>query len=114
MNVHCSLQGRNTYLTAELRAGIVAFLTICYIIAVGRQQYDLACVQHAVVDVMQVPVIPEIAVSCCCWSEVQVAVPLLWQVLLRYVLHLVTLTATTCATTYVAVCRWATVTTAPS
>lgn len=30
-----AVQGRKTYLTAELRAGIVAFLTICYIIAVG-------------------------------------------------------------------------------
>ncbi|WIA31315.1 hypothetical protein OEZ86_002217 [Tetradesmus obliquus] len=29
------LEGRNTYLTAELRAGLVAFLTICYIIAVN-------------------------------------------------------------------------------
>eukprot|EP00775_Hariotina_reticulata_P011241 gene11241-11390_t len=29
------IEKRNTYLTAELRAGVVAFLTICYIIAVN-------------------------------------------------------------------------------
>jgi xanthine/uracil/vitamin C permease (AzgA family) len=29
------IEGRNTYLTAEMRAGCVAFLTISYIIAVN-------------------------------------------------------------------------------
>jgi hypothetical protein len=44
----CVLQGRNTYLTAELRAGIVAFLTICYIIAVSSSRHDgLTGTQHA-------------------------------------------------------------------
>jgi xanthine/uracil/vitamin C permease (AzgA family) len=33
------LQGRNTYLSAELRAGVVAFLTICYIIAVSDKAF---------------------------------------------------------------------------